>query len=282
MIPELFHLGPIPISPFGISLVAAFSIAFMQLRWGMRRIGVGTEDDANSILLAAAFGAIVGGKGYYALLYGDWRLLYSRGGIVYYGSFLLAALFVYVLLRRRSLPVAAVADAVGPSLAAGYAVGRVGCLLVGDDYGVPTDKPWGISFPHGPIPSRAGDMERNFGVEIPDGVAHDALLSVHPTQIYETLIALCILVIGRRLIIRHRSAGGTPSLAWRPGAIALLTFGLLAVERFLVEFLRAKDDRFFADTLTMAQIISLAIVAFLCGLALRRRSSGSTADASGR
>lgn len=268
MIPELFHIGPLPISPFGISLVAAFFLAFLQLRWGMRRLGYGSEDDANAILLTAAIGAIVGGKTYYAALYGDWRLLFSRGGIVYYGSFLLATLFVYVMLRRRSLPIPPAADVIAPALAAGYAVGRVGCLLVGDDYGVPTNLPWGLSFPHGPIPSRAGDMARNFGTEIPEGASPDTLLTVHPTQIYETLAAVVILLIGRWLLV-HRAKPGL----WSPGQAGVLIFGLLAVERFLVEFLRAKDDRFFADTLTMAQIISLAILAVLVVLSLRLRSA---------
>lgn len=267
MIPELFHIGPLPISPFGISLVAAFFLAFMQLRWGMRRLRYGSEDDANAILLTAAIGAIVGGKAYYAALYGDWRLLFSRGGIVYYGSFLLATLFVYILLRRRSLSVPTAADVIAPALAAGYAVGRVGCLLVGDDYGVPTTLPWGLKFPYGPIPSRAGDMARNFGTEIPDGANAETLLAVHPTQIYESLAALAILLLGRWLIA-HRAQ---PSV-WPPGRVGISIFGLLAVERFLVEFLRAKDDRFFAETLTMAQLISLAILLVLAALSLRLRS----------
>ena len=37
------------------------------------------------------------------------------------------------------------------------------------------------------------------------------------------------------------------------------TFSLLAFERFIVEFLRAKDDRFLG-VLTVAQVISLALL----------------------
>ena len=44
------------------------------------------------------------------------------------------------------------------------------------------------------------------------------------------------------------------------GWLFMLWLGCAGVERFLVEFLRAKDDRFFG-VLTVAQIISLAIVA---------------------
>jgi phosphatidylglycerol:prolipoprotein diacylglycerol transferase len=43
-------------------------------------------------------------------------------------------------------------------------MGRVGCFLVGDDYGKVTDVPWGVAFPQGMPPTN--DL-------------------VHPTQLYE-------------------------------------------------------------------------------------------------
>ena len=55
-------------------------------------------------------------------------------------------------------------DAGAIAVAIGYAVGRMGCFLRGDDYGVPTDLPWGMSFPKG----------------LPPTTVH-----VHPTQLYE-------------------------------------------------------------------------------------------------
>ena len=39
--------------------------------------------------------------------------------------------------------------ATGFLLALGYAVGRIGCFLVGDDFGMPTTLPWGVKFPAG-------------------------------------------------------------------------------------------------------------------------------------
>lgn len=55
------------------------------------------------------------------------------------------------------------------------------------------------------------------------------------------------------------------------GWLFMLWLALAGVERFLVEFVRAKDDRFFG-ILTLAQIISLAIVAV--GVAWMVRLSG--------
>ena len=263
MISELFRIGPLSVSPFGLMLVAALFIGNLQLRWGLRRVGASAAraaDDAAAILLAAALGGIVGGKAYYALLYGDWRLLYSRAGLVWYGGFLVGAAAVLFVIHRRRMPAWRTADAAAPALALGYGIGRIGCLLVGDDYGAPTGLPWGMTFPEGPIPTTAGALQREFGVDLPADLAPDALVAVHPTQLYETLTALLIFWFGRSLLARVTA----------PGGVVLPIMGLLSLERFLVEFLRAKDDRFFG-ALTMAQLIAAALLLLVVLLWLRRR-----------
>ena len=77
MIQELFHIGPIPISPFGVLLAAAFFAAMLQLRWGLKFLEAGDADDAGAILMAAVLGGILGAKLYYAALYRDWERLCS-------------------------------------------------------------------------------------------------------------------------------------------------------------------------------------------------------------
>ena len=263
MVSELFRIGPLSVSPFGVMLVVALFAGNLQLRWGLRRVGSSAAraaDDAAAILLAAALGGIAGGKAYYALLYGDWRLLYSRAGLVWYGGFLVGAAAVLFVMHRRRMPAWRTADATAPALALGYGIGRIGCLLVGDDYGSPTDLPWGMTFPEGPIPTTAGALQREFGVDLPPDASVDALVAVHPTQLYETLAALLIFWFGRRLL-----AGGAA-----PGGVVLPVVGLLSVERFLVEFVRAKDDRFIG-ALTVAQLIAAALLLLVALLWLRRR-----------
>lgn len=269
MIQELFHIGPLPISPFGVLLVAAFVGAFLQLRWGLRRLEIGDDEDANALLFAAGVGGIVGGKVYYAILYQDWRLLLNRSGLVWYGGLILGTLAVLLTLRLRRLPGWATADAAAPSLALGYAVGRLGCFFVGDDYGVPTELPWGVAFPVGPVPTKAGWLRSEFGIDVPAEIPGDELLAVHPTQLYETLTCLGIWFVGVWLLRRGAGRGRT----------ALLTLGLLGLERFGVEFLRAKDDRWFGG-FTLAQLLSVAVVAVVVGVWLARRRAGGVAEAS--
>jgi phosphatidylglycerol---prolipoprotein diacylglyceryl transferase len=259
MIQELFHIGSFSISPFGVMLVFAFLGSFFQLRWGMRKLGIGDEEDASALIFAAGVGGIVGAKVYYAVLNRDWHLLFDRSGLVWYGGFLLGAAAVLFTINRRRLPLWPLADAVAPALALGYAIGRIGCFLVGDDYGRPSDVPWAMSFPVGLPPTTAGELRQMFGVAIPAGVPDNQLLRVHPTQLYETLAGLVIWGVGLWLFRRRR----------RPGQTALIVLALLAVERFLVEILRAKDDRFFAG-FTLAQMISIAVFLVVTGLAFAR------------
>lgn len=260
MIREIFHIGSFSVSPFGLMLVFAFLGSYLQLRWGMKRLGIGDEEDASALVFAAGVGGIVGAKVYYALLNGDWRLLFDRSGLVWYGGFILGALAVLWVMRSRRLFRWSMADIAAPALALGYAIGRVGCFLVGDDYGRPTDKPWGVSFPVGLPETTAGNLRDLFGVDIPANVPDDQLMRVHPTQLYETGMSLVIWAVGLWMLKRGA----------RPGATALTVLALLAVERLLVEFLRAKDDRFFG-VFTLAQMISIGLLLLFAGIAWYRR-----------
>ncbi len=265
MIPELFRIGSFSVSPFGLMLVLALLAAYWQLRRGMRERGLGSEDDPSSIVFACGFVGILGGKIYYAILVADWHMLFDRAGIVWYGCLIGGALAFFWTLRRRSLPVWPTLDAAAPALALGYGIGRIGCLLVGDDYGRPTDLPWGIAFPRGLPPTTAGVLRSDFGLDIAAGIPDNAVLAVHPTQIYSSLASFAIFAIALRL--------GKRPLA--PGTLFLSVLAMLSVERFLVEFLRAKDDRFLAG-FTLAQAISILILLLVGAVLLARRRQVET------
>ncbi len=95
-------------------------------------------------------------------------------------------------------------------------------------------------------------MRSEYGAVIDPVIGDAELVAVHPTQLYESLSALTIWLIGLSLIRR-----GAPR-----GVTAMVVYGLLAIERFLVEMVRAKDDRFFGP-LTMAQVLSLGVLVAL-------------------
>jgi phosphatidylglycerol:prolipoprotein diacylglycerol transferase len=261
MIRELFSIGPLSISPFGVMLMLSFLAAYAQLAWGLKKLDAGDADDASSLMLWAGLAGIVGAKIYYAILYKDAALLFDRSGLVWYGGFLAGAAAVLLAMRRRRLPAWPTADAASLGLALGYAVGRLGCFLVGDDYGRPSDVPWAVAFRDGLPPTTPGVLRSEYGITPPpETITPDGYVTVHPTQIYETLGSLAIWGIGMWLLARRP----------RQGVVALVVLSLLAVERFLVETLRVKDDRFLGP-LTIAQVISVLVLITVAVVAARRR-----------
>lgn len=274
MYPVLFNLpewvpilGSVPITSFGVMVSLSFLTAAWVLRVEMERMALDASR-AWDLVLIAAFGGILGSKVYYVLL--NYRQLLedpigtalARGGMVWYGGFLLASALVIWKAPRLGLGVPKILDASAPALPLAYAVGRLGCFLVGDDYGRPTDFWVGIAFPNGTPPTRVDVLEQYFGVRVDAALVekYGEVVPVHPTQLYEIGLSLLIFVVVWRMR-RHRHATGWLFAVW---------LALAGVERFTVEIFRVKDDRFFGY-FTVAQGISLALLAIGVGLAARLR-----------
>ncbi|HWO88758.1 MAG TPA: prolipoprotein diacylglyceryl transferase [Gemmatimonadales bacterium] len=260
--PFAIHFGSFAITGFGLMMMAAFLTA----GWVLARAREADGEDpalAWDCVVAAVIGGLLGAKLYYAVLTGRADALFSRGGLVWYGGLLGGSLAVLGLLWWRRVGVRAMADQVAPALMAGYALGRVGCFLVGDDYGLPTSLPWGMKFPQGSPPTTVRSLQSAFGIAPPEGASPDTIVAVHPTQLYEVTAALVLFA----LLWRWRKRFGPQG---RLAAVALVALG---TERLLVELLRAKDDRFLGP-FTLAQAISaMAIVA---GVVMFRRLKGAT------
>lgn len=253
MFPTLFKFGNFEVTTFGLMMFLAFVVGGWVLARQLRRHGI-DDEVASSMTVAGALGGIVGAKVYYAILFGDWRLLFDRAGLVWYGGLIGGFLACAWVVRKNRVDFLTAADAGAPALSIGYALGRIGCFLVGDDYGRPTDAWFGVAFPKGAPPTTAQSL-RDFGVNVDPSIPDFQVLKVHPTQLYETFAALLMFGILMWLSRRPRGRG----LAWG------LFLVMLGIERFLVEFVRAKDDRFLAG-FTVAQLISVLLV--LAGAAL--------------
>jgi phosphatidylglycerol:prolipoprotein diacylglycerol transferase len=246
--PLVFHLGPLEITGYGIMMMVAFLMGGWLVSLELRRRGF-VEDYAADMVAAAVIGGIIGAKLWYVALTRDMGALLSRGGLVWYGGFLGGTAAVILNGWRLRVPLRWTMQLVAPALAAAYALGRVGCFLVNDDYGRPSSVPWAVRFPQGLPPSTAGNMQHLFGIPIPAGTSPSTVLAVHPTQLYETAIMLVAFAVLWSLRRRARPVG------W--------LFGLYLVfagaERFVVEFLRAKDDRFLGP-FTVAQLTSVILI----------------------
>ena len=249
-------MGGEPITSFGVFMFLAFLTGGILLRSEMERTGH-DPDRAWDLVFMAVLGGVIGAKSYYVLLNYEVLLtdplsaIFSRGGMVWYGGFGGALLLIVIEIKRRALPLGEIADLCSPTLAIGYVVGRMGCFLVGDDYGRPTDSWVGIPFPRGTPPTRVDILESYFNVQVDPAIVErfGQVVPVHPTQLYEIAMASLIFLVLWKLRVHEHGAGW---LWW-------ICLTLLSVERFLVEFVRVKDDRFFGP-LTLAQGIAMTLV----------------------
>ena len=186
---------------------------------------------------AGVFGGLLGAKLWWTVEFSGsapfLSLLLSRGGLSWFGGFTGGLAAGLAVIRMKRLPLLATLAAASPALAIGHAIGRIGCFLVGDDYGKVTDLPWAVAFPEGLPPT----LER-----------------VHPTQIYE---AIPLFIVGSLLLVwRRRQRNDRVVL----GAY----FALAGTTRFVIEFVRVNER--VLGPVTVAHLASLAVVA--AGVAL--------------
>lgn len=265
--PFEFGIGPVNLTGFGIAVLMAFLISQIISERELARRGHDVEAKAVAdVLFAALLGTIVGAKLYFVLIIShNIADFWSRGGFVFWGGFIGSVLLCFLTIKLKKLSFVRFADVAGIAIAAGYSIGRTGCWAVGDDYGRPYSGFFSVAFPNGTPPSTAADMQAVFHVAIPAGVAPTAVLSVYPTQLYEVLFGFIMFAILWRMR-DHKHAEG-----WLFGVYCVLA----GIERFIIEFFRAKDDRFpVFGGLSTAQVIALLIVLAGVGIMALRSKTG--------
>jgi phosphatidylglycerol---prolipoprotein diacylglyceryl transferase len=252
MYPHLFSIGDFTVTSFGLMMFLAFVGGAWVLARQFEMRGIDPEH-AWDMLLWIAIGGILGAKLYYIglnlddLIADPVRSITSRGGLVWYGGFIGGVAAFYWQVRKRELPIARTFDSSAPALALAYGIGRMGCFLVGDDYGRPTDSWIGIAFPEGYPPTTAGYF-RSIGYDIAPAIPDTAVLAVIPTQLFE--IAAGLIMFG----ILWRLSGSL-----RDGRLFAVYLVLYGIERFTIEFFRAKTDHTGLG-LTTSQVASLLIL----------------------
>ncbi len=228
MHPILLKIGPLEIYTYGAFLAVAFVVGMFLAMRAAERDGVNPQFIADLGIVIIIF-SIVGARLFY-ILFCDLRhtiqnpselLRLRQTGLVFYGGLIVAvsAGIIYTRMKRISVPL--VMDIAAPSIAAGQAIGRIGCLMSGCCFGKPTGVPWAVNLPH---------------------LNH----ARHPTQIYESLAVSVIFVI--LVLFRKRKTNH--------GQVAWLYVVLYAVARFAIEFFRGDNPPVFMG-LTLSQVIGV-------------------------
>ena len=256
------HFGHFSIGTFGLCLWLASVCACWVLYRNFQRYGV--DADAVGVAAYTTVGGVIGAKLWHVLedptllMHQPALVLFDRAGFAWFGG-LLVGIAVLLWQGRHALVAGAgklgglgMLDLAAPAVAIGYGVGRLGCLISGDgDYGVPTQLPWGMSFPNGLVPTTQ---------------------RVHPTPIYELILALLIAAYLWRRGAKTSGEGALP-LGQLTGEYLILS----GVARFLVEFIRINPRIYWG--MSNAQVASLgSILAGALLVVWARMRSGARAS----
>ena len=254
MCPRLLQIGPFTIYGYGLMLAIGFIIGSYLITIEIKRRGL-DPNLGNTITLIALIAGVAGSKILFLLENWDYfvedpfGMAFSPSGLTFYGGFLLAALSIYMYLKKRGIKFLLGADAIAPGLLLAYGIARIGCHLAGDgDYGFPTSLPWGTDYSKGTYPpSIAFRNVPEIAGRYPGGIVPDHTLC-HPTPVYEFLLCAILFLVLWRLRTRLQPTG----------KLFMLYLIFAGLERFFIEFIRVNPR--FALGLSEAQLIALALV----------------------
>jgi phosphatidylglycerol:prolipoprotein diacylglycerol transferase len=228
MYPTFVRIGTFEITSFGVLVAAGALVGLWVLRRELARSGL--PPSAIDVGLYAVIAGMAGAKLLWTIEHADegplLGLLLSRGGMSWFGGFAAGITVGLVMMRRRQLDATAVLAAATPGLAVGHAIGRIGCFLVGDDYGVPSGLPWAVAFPEGLPPTS---------------------VPVHPTQLYEAIPLFLFVPV----LLRWRATGISNRIILGRYLV------VVALLRFGIEFLRVNERGFLG--LSVAHLASVGV-----------------------
>ena len=253
MYPVILEIGPIKIYSFGLMLVTAFYTCYGLLYLEMKRLKYDTEI-ASDIIFWSAVGGVLGAKIYYLIenldrtIQDPMGMIFSGSGLVFLGGLIGSIICVSIVLKNRNLPWYLFADIIAPLIMIGYAIGRLGCFLVGDDYGLPSSLPWAVSFPEGLPPTTISSFAAYYPWIDTSGI-NSEVFKVHPTQLYESAVGILLFLFLWSRRKKNQKAG-----------TMFFSYLLLAgIERFFIEFLRT-NEKYLFDTFSGAQMISFLMI----------------------
>lgn len=152
-----------------------------------------------------------------------------------------AAAVAWLFCRVHKRAFAPIADVLSAGAALGLVFMRVGCILNGCCFGMPTGSGWGLVF-------------RDPASRVPRELLGVAL---HPVQLYEAAGAGLILLVLHLTVLPRIRRG-----ALRPGSAFLVCAALYGALRFVEDFWRASDPGLvLLAGLTTAQLFSLLCLA---------------------
>lgn len=234
------EIGPLRLMTFGLFVALGVIIGIYVAARRNERFGIKRSETERVALILVGLG-FVGARLLWVVTH--WEEIQSPidviavwdGGLQFSGGFITAILIAPLVTRKWPKDRRwELLDGAVLGLAVGQAIGRLGCVAVGEHLGGPTDFFLGWTYTGGTV------------IEGPLEVG----VTYHNAALYEFFWLLPIIAILYILDRRHA-----------PSGIMAGTFAVLyGVGRFLTDFVRINDERLFG--LTGAQYMTIVLTAF--------------------
>lgn len=244
--PVLVTIGPLPIRWYALAYITGLVLGWAYARalvkhksfWGS--LSPPSPGDIDDFLAYAAMGVILGGRIGYVIFYNPGYYLAHpaeifalwKGGMSFHGGLAGTLLAIFLVAKRKGLPVLSLADVSAAAVPIGLFLGRIANFIKPELWGRPADVPWAIVFPGaGPLPR-------------------------HPSQLYEAALE------GAALFLLLYAAIRLGALQ-RPGLVAGLFAAGYGAARITCEFFREPDPQlgFLFGNATMGMLLSLPLIA---------------------
>ncbi len=238
MHPIIFEIGSFSLRSYGLMAALGF-LAAVGIAMVNRKYAKLSSDQLSTLCFWSIITGIAGSRLFYVIQY--WHqfsghpidiIRIDKGGLVYYGGFLLVMAFIYFYCRRQKLSVLRVMDILAPGLALGHAFGRMGCFLNCCCYGKPGGGIFGVVYPQGS-----------------EAFAKYGETALHPVQVYEAVMNVAMFPL--LFFLTRKGGKGIATASY------LVLYGLI---RFIDEFFRGDHAGAFLWGMTRAQIIGLVLI----------------------
>lgn len=256
----VWYLGPIPIRAYALCIITGIIVA-MAISLRRYKARGGDPETVWDAAIVAIPAGIIGGRLYHVITdhqkyFGEgknpWQALnITAGGLGIIGAVTLGALAVWVMLRRKHLPMAPFVDAVAPTVILAQGIGRLGNYFNQELYGAETDVPWALDIYY--RVNEAGQYAPLTGRSTGEVIA-----SVHPTFLYELIwnVAVFFVLIwaDKRFRLGH-------------GRVFWLYVAGYTLGRFFIEFMRRDEANLIlglrVNTWVSAILFIVAVIFFL-------------------
>ncbi len=240
MCPELFRIGDIVISTYGVLVAIGMIVTFYVALYFGKKEGL-EERQVENLFFFTIIGGLIGARIAYIIEHPDQfkkaidYIAIWKGGIDWFGAFIGGALILIFLIKKYQLNILKIGDVAGISIVIGHGIGRLGCTAAGCCYGKP-------------VPEHS--LWEHFSITFPQGSAAPPGMHLYPTQPLEA-IGNFLIFIFLFFVYKKKSFDGQ---------ILSLYLVLYGFERFLLEFLRGVTPPLPVIGITWNQVISLGMV----------------------